>query len=67
MNAQDYYRHARTLGAFSAHECFALAREAAALDNAARVKNSVPFVTISCEVLPDESNPLTLSFGIKVF
>jgi hypothetical protein len=67
MNAQDYYQHARALGAFPAHECLALARLAVALDETASAKKIPLPAIVSSEVLHDDTNPLTLSFGIKVF
>lgn len=67
MNANEYFKHARNLGAFRAEDCLALAREAAALDEAAEAKRLAPPSSECREVLHDGSNELKLSFAIKVF
>lgn len=64
MTAQAYYRHARALGAFPAHEALRLARVAAALDDARPV---APPSLASVELLPDGTAPVRLSFAVKVF
>jgi hypothetical protein len=65
MNVKAYYRHARSIGNYKAVDALALARQAATLDETRRV--SIPPATVGLEVLPDGSNPIILSFGIKVF
>lgn len=67
MNAQQYFKHARTLGAFTAEDCLALAREAEALDKAAAVRRIAPPAVVSREVVLDNGDAMSLSFGIKVF
>ncbi|QWY83624.1 hypothetical protein [Rhizobium phage RHph_X2_26] len=65
MTARDYYRHARSLGSFRAIDALRLAREAASLDEKARV--SVPPATVAREVMPDGTAPVNLSFGVTVY
>jgi hypothetical protein len=65
MTVHEYYKQARSLGAFRAVDCLMLARQAAALDEAKYV--SVPPASVGVEVMPDGSAPVILSFGIKVF
>jgi hypothetical protein len=67
MNAQEYFKHARGLGAFTAEDCLSLAREAAALDEAAAAKRIAPPATVAREVVLDNGDAITLSFGVKVF
>jgi hypothetical protein len=67
MSAAEYFKHARSLGAFSAADCLELARQAAALDEAAQARKSVPFVDVSCETLPDGSGLVKLSNSVRVF
>lgn len=67
MDTQEYYRHARSLGAFPAADCLALAKQAAALDEAAQVRRIPPPGTVFYEVAPGAAAPLKLSFCIKVF
>jgi hypothetical protein len=67
MNEQQYYRHARSLGAFSAQDALALAREAAELDRAAAAKRIAPPAVVAREVMPDDSAPIHLSFGVTVY
>lgn len=49
MTARDYYRCARSLGAFRAVDALAMAREAVALDRAAEARARVPFVDVWAE------------------
>jgi hypothetical protein len=49
MNTATYYAHARSLAPFRAADALALAREAAALDQAAADKARVPYVDVSHE------------------
>lgn len=65
MNVQSYYRHARSLGAFRAVDALNLARQAAALDEAARI--SVPPALVHYEVMPDGNDLVKLSFAVKVY
>jgi len=69
MNTQDYFRIARSLGAFSAADCLALAREAAELDRAAaaRAASAAGPDVVAVETLPDGSGAVRLSFGVKVY
>ena len=67
MNATADYRHARALGPFPAAAALALAREAAALDEAAAAKRLPGPVVVWHETMPDGSAPLRLSNGVKVY
>jgi hypothetical protein len=67
MNAQAYFHHIRSLGSFPAAAALELAREAAALDEAAAAKRRAGPDIVAREVMPDGSAPITLSFGIKVY
>lgn len=67
MNATAYYRHARALGPFSAAAALALAREAAALDEAAAAKRVPAPVVVWHETLLDGSAPLRFSNGVTVY
>jgi hypothetical protein len=67
MDAKAYFRHIRSLGAFRAIDAIKLAREAAALDHAAAAKRAPGPEVVAREVMPDNSNPLRLSFGVKVY
>jgi len=49
MNTATYFAHIRSLGAFRAVDAIALAREAAALDQAAADKARVPYVDVQHE------------------
>jgi hypothetical protein len=62
MTTATYYRHIRSLGAFRAVEALALAREAAELDTAARVR-ALGGPSLVCW----EDGEVKLSFAIKVF
>ena len=66
MNVAAYYRRARSLGA-RAIEALLMAKEAAALDDAAAARRMPPPATVSREVMPDGTSPVSLSFAIKVF
>ena len=65
MTATEYFRHARSLGAFRAVDALALAREAAALDEAHRI--ATPPAQVWHEVNPDGSGRVSLSAGVLVF
>lgn len=69
MQAQQYFRHIRNLGPFKASDAIRLAREAAELDRASVEAQyvTVPPATVSRETLHDGTDPIHLSFGIKVF
>lgn len=62
---KDYYAHARALGEFTASQCLDLARQAAKMDIDGMP--IIPAAITSREVLHDGSDPVTLSFGIKVY
>lgn len=49
MTTSEYYKHLRKLGAFKAADCLAMAREAAALDQAAEFKKVRSFVDVGAE------------------
>lgn len=65
MDVKSYYRHCRSIGNYRAVDALALAREAAALDEANYV--TVPPASAGVEVMPDGTSPIILSFGIKVY
>lgn len=67
MTARNYYQHIRSLGSFRAVDAIELAREAEMLDKSAEMRRVTPPPTISRETLADGSNPINLSFGIRVF
>lgn len=67
MNTTQYFKQARSLGAFTAQDCIALARQAAEFDRAAELKK-VPQPTVAWhEVMPDGSQMVRFSNGIKVY
>jgi hypothetical protein len=61
MSARSYYTHIRSLGAFRAVEALALAREAAALDQAAADRARVPFIDVWYE------DGIRMSRAVRVF
>ena len=61
----NYFKHIRSLGAFSAADSLALAREAAALDEAAEARKYTPGA-VSHERIGNEQ-PMRLSFSIKCY
>lgn len=65
MDFKAYYRHCRRIGTYRAVDAIALARQAAALDEANYV--TTPPASVGVEVMPDGSSPIILSFGIKVY
>jgi hypothetical protein len=69
MNTQNYFKVARSLGAFRAVDCLALAREAAELDRAAaaRAASAAGPDVVAVETLPDGNGAVQLSFGVKVY
>jgi hypothetical protein len=62
MNTAAYFRHIRSLAPFRAVEALALAREAAALDVAAKVRAKG-----GADLVCWEDGEVRLSFAIKVF
>lgn len=67
MDSNQYFKHARALGAFAAVDCLSLAREAAELDRAAASNKIAPPATVAREVVLSDADAMHLSFGIKVF
>ena len=67
MNTTQYFKQARSLGAFTAEDCIALARQAAELDRAAELKRLPQPVVVWTECLPDGSGSLKFSNGVTVY
>lgn len=67
MNTDQYFKHARSLGAFTAEDCLELARQAAELDRAAELKKFTAPVVVWHETLPDGSGKLKFSNGVTVY
>lgn len=67
MNAAQYFQTARSLGAFRAEDCLALAREAAELDRAAELRKIPAPVVVWYELLPDGSGKAKFSNGVTVY
>lgn len=67
MNAREYYRHIRGLGAVRAADALRLAREAAALDLATVMARPTLPAMVWQECLPDGSGALRFSRGVFVF
>ena len=67
MNSAQYFHHARSLGAFKAADCLALAREAAELDRLAELKKVAAPIVAWHEVMPDGSGFVKFANGIKVY
>ena len=67
QTVKSYYRHTRALAAIPAVDALTLARAAFALDRSADAARIAPPAVVSRESLHDGSNPLTLSYGIKVY
>lgn len=65
-DVRTYYQHARRLG-FVAVDCLRMAREAARMDQEARISRLPPPGAAAWESMPDGSDPIRLSFSIKVF
>lgn len=63
---RQYFRHARSLGAFSARDCLIMARQAAELDRAAELRKIAPPVVVWYEVNPDGTRA-KLSRGVTVY
>lgn len=62
-----HFKHARSLGTFSAEDCLRLAREAAALDQSAATRRLEPPRDVWREVLPDGSREIRLSSGVRCY
>ena len=67
MNTAQYFQHARSLGAFTAEDCIALARQAAELDRAAELRKVPAPVVVWTESLPDGSGLCRFSNGVTVY
>jgi hypothetical protein len=67
MNTTDYFKHARSLGNFTAADCLELARQAAELDRAAELKKVPQPVIVWTECLPDGTGAARFSNGITVY
>ena len=68
MTTKGYYAHARSLGAFAAENCLRLARQAVSLDEAAeQTKAADVGPSLVCYETLSDSDPVQLSFSIKVF
>jgi hypothetical protein len=67
MNTATYFSHARSLGAFTAQDCLAIARQAAELDRAAELRKVPQPVVVWHESLPDGSGTARFSNGITVY
>lgn len=65
MDVKGHYKHCRKLGAFSASDCLALARKAAALDEAAKIKKMPPYAVVGAEYAYGSWR--IFSRGIKVY
>ena len=66
MNTTQYFQQARSLGAFRADDCLALAREAAELDRQAELKKLPQPVVVWYEVNPDGTHA-KFSNGVTVY
>lgn len=66
MNTAQYFKQARSLGAFTAESCIALARQAAELDRAAELKKVAQPVVVWYEVNPDGTQA-KFSKGVTVY
>ena len=66
MNTAQYFKHARSLGAFTAEDCIAMARQAAELDRAAELKKVAQPVVVWYEVNPDGTRA-KFSKGVTVY
>lgn len=66
MNTTEYFKRARSLGAFTAEDCLELARQAAELDRAAELKKVAKPVVVWYEVNPDGTHA-KFSQGVTVY
>jgi hypothetical protein len=62
----EYFKHARSLGAFKASDCLALAREAAELDSLALAKKA-PAPTVAWHEVNPDGTLARFSQGITVY
>lgn len=67
MGIKEYFKHARSLGAFTATECLSMARQAAELDRKAEIASVSQPTLASYEVMPDGSGFIKLSDSVKVY
>ena len=67
MNAAQYFKHVRSLGAFTAQDCLELARQAAELDRSAELRNVARPGVVWYESLHDGSDKCKFSNGITVY
>lgn len=67
MNTTQYFKQARLSGAFTAKDCLRLARQAVAIDDAAKLRNISQPVVVWHEVMPDGSGMARFSHGITVY
>ena len=66
MNVKDYFKHARSIGAFSAKDCLELARRAHALDVDSELKKLPRPIVVWYEVNPDGTR-MKISNGVTVY
>jgi hypothetical protein len=66
MDTYKYFKHARTLGNFTATDCLFIARQAAALDHASALKRIQLPVVVWYEVNPDGTHA-KFSQGVTVY
>lgn len=66
MNTAEYFKHARSLGAFTAEDCIALARQAAELDRVAEL-NKTPAPVVAWYELNADGTQAKFSQGITVY
>lgn len=66
MKTDEYFKHARGLGAFTAEECLYLARQASELDCLAEAKRTPPPTVVWYEVNPDGTRA-KFSQGLTVY
>lgn len=67
MTAAEYFMHARTLGAFTAEDCLAMARQASELDRACELSKLALPVMVWHETMPDGDGFGRFSRGITVY
>lgn len=66
MTTTEYFKHARSLGAFTAEDCIELARQAAELDRVAELNKVAKPVVVWYEVNPDGTRA-KFSQGVTVY
>lgn len=67
MNTAEYFKHARSLGNFTAEDCIKLARQAEELDRAAKLKSIPQPIVVWYEVMPDGYGFCKFSKGVTVY